>query len=131
MADLLTFSTQWKDFFWIIFTLVAIGTSVLTYARVRKSIKFNISGNLTVLECLNDQELCSQIREAYLRALHGIELPDKEFGRRLEEFEGLEIHLDVEMKQELGEINRELRLAGKDRESHTFSEDSHQENMSF
>lgn len=50
MADLLTFSTQWKDFFWIIFTLVATGTSVLTYARVRKSIKFNILGHLTVLD---------------------------------------------------------------------------------
>lgn len=31
-------STQWKDFLWIIFTLAATLTSVLTYLRVRKTI---------------------------------------------------------------------------------------------
>lgn len=36
---LLEYSTQWKDFFWIIFTLVATITSILTYLQVKKSIR--------------------------------------------------------------------------------------------
>lgn len=34
---MLKFASEWKDFFWIIFTLVATLTSFLTYVRVRKS----------------------------------------------------------------------------------------------
>lgn len=39
LTDILNLSTQWKDFFWIIFTLVATLTSLLTYLRVRKTIR--------------------------------------------------------------------------------------------
>ncbi len=35
----LEYSTQWKDLFWIIFTLVATLTSFFTYLHVRKSIR--------------------------------------------------------------------------------------------
>lgn len=36
---LIEYSTQWKDFFWIVFTLVATLTSMLTYIHVRKTIR--------------------------------------------------------------------------------------------
>lgn len=39
LTTILNLSTQWKDFFWIIFTLVATLTSLLTYMRVRKTIR--------------------------------------------------------------------------------------------
>lgn len=39
LTTILNLSTQWKDFFWIIFTLVATLTSLLTYIRVRKTIR--------------------------------------------------------------------------------------------
>ena len=39
LTAILNLSTQWKDFFWIIFTLVATLTSLLTYMRVRKTIR--------------------------------------------------------------------------------------------
>ena len=39
LSTILNLSTQWKDFFWIIFTLVAALTSLLTYLRVRKTIR--------------------------------------------------------------------------------------------
>lgn len=39
ITAILNLSTQWKDFFWIIFTLVATLTSLLTYMSVRKTIR--------------------------------------------------------------------------------------------
>lgn len=39
LNGLIEYSTQWKDFFWIIFTLVATLTSMLTYIHVRKTIR--------------------------------------------------------------------------------------------
>ena len=39
LTTILNLSTQGKDFFWIIFTLVATLTSLLTYMRVRKTIR--------------------------------------------------------------------------------------------
>ena len=39
LTAILNLSAQWKDFFWIIFTLVATLTSLLTYMNVRKTIR--------------------------------------------------------------------------------------------
>lgn len=39
MSEILKYSGEWKDFFWIIFTLSATITSSLTYLHVRKSMR--------------------------------------------------------------------------------------------
>lgn len=38
MESFIEYSAQWKDFFWIVFTLAATVTSILTYLHVKKSI---------------------------------------------------------------------------------------------
>lgn len=46
MNEILKYAAEWKDLFWIIFTLVATITSILTYLHVRKSMRQPLYNNI-------------------------------------------------------------------------------------
>lgn len=63
MKSFIEYLTQWKDFFWIVFTLAATMTSILTYLQVRKGIHQSLYNKVIesqidvysrLLELLND-----------------------------------------------------------------------------
>lgn len=69
MSGILTFATQWKDFFWIIFTLVATATSVLTYVRVRKSIRQSLYNQITEIQIKEYAEMLEMLSTSVNRFL--------------------------------------------------------------